>query len=274
MHSFLIRRTSLLSLTIVSPNADWLDLMIQTAADTLKVDRSNVFIKSRDRQRGRSQYERLSSDARLITICEGGLRFRVNLSDYLDTGLFLDHRLTRQMVREQAAGKKMINLFGYSGSFTVYAAAGAATSTTTVDRSQTYLSWAKDNLTLNGLDTPAHRLVRADAMDYLRDLQHDIRFDLAVVDPPTYSNSKDHSVDWDIQRDHVQLLRRLAKHMASPGLILFSTNFRRFKLAAEELPQLTFQEISRQTVPPDFRNRRIHRCWRIELGESRRGATG
>jgi len=246
-------------------HADWLDLMIQTAADTLKVDRSNVFIKSRDRQRGRSQYERLGSEAHLITVGEGGLRFRVNLSDYLDTGLFLDHRLTRQMVREQTAGKKMINLFGYSGSFTVYAADGAATTTTTVDRSQTYLSWARDNLALNGFDTTSHRLVRADAMDYLRDLHRDIRFDLAVVDPPTYSNSKDHSGDWDVQRDHVQLLRRLANHMSQPGLIFFSTNFRRFKLAAEELPHLKFQEISKQTVPPDFRNRRIHRCWRIEL---------
>ena len=247
-------------------HADWLDLMIRTAAETLSVDRSNVFIKSRDRQRGRAQYERLGSDARVITVREGGLRFRVNLSDYLDTGLFLDHRLTRQMVRKQAAGKEVLNLFGYAGSFTVYAADGGAAKTTTVDRSQTYLSWARENLALNGLDTPSNRLVRADATDYLRDLHRDIRFDLAVVDPPTYSNSKDHAADWDIQRDHVQLLRRLADHMSRPGLIFFSSNFRRFKLAADELAGMTCHEISRQTVPLDFRNRRVHRCWRIELG--------
>ena len=193
------------------------------------------------------------------------MTFRVNLSDYLDTGLFLDHRITRQMVREQAAGKKFINLFGYTGSFTVYAADGGAKSTTTVDASQTYLSWAKDNLALNELERPTHRLVRADAMDYVRDLDQDIQFDLAVVDPPTYSNSKEHPRDWDIQRDYVELLRRLANHMTPGGVIFFSTNFRRFKLAAEELPHLRFREISKHTVPEDFRNRRIHRCWRIDI---------
>ncbi len=249
-------------------HADWLDLMIQTAAEALEIERSNVFVKSRDRQRGLSQYERVGAAGRIITANEGGLKFRVNLSDYIDTGLFLDHRLTRQMVRERATGKRVVNLFGYSGSFTIYAADGGATTTTTVDSSQTYLSWARDNLELNGFDAPSHRLVRADAMDYLKDLSRGTRFDLAVVDPPTFSNSKDHAQDWDIQRDHVQLLRRLANHMEPKGLIFFSTNFRRFKLAAEELPHLKFHEISKQTVPPDFRNRRIHRCWRIECGVS------
>jgi 23S rRNA (guanine2445-N2)-methyltransferase / 23S rRNA (guanine2069-N7)-methyltransferase len=249
-------------------HADWLDMMIQTAATTLEVDRSNVFVKARDRQRGASQYQRMGSEARIIEITEGGLRFLVNLSDYLDTGLFLDHRLTRQMVREQSANKRMINLFGYTGSFSVYAAEGAAASTTTVDSSQRYLAWAQENLALNGFDLPSHRLVRSDAMDYLRDLHDDTRFDLAVVDPPTYSNNKDRSRDWDVQRDHVELLRRLTNHMTPNGLILFSTNFRRFKLATEELPHLNCHEISKQTIPPDFRNRRIHRCWRIELADA------
>ena len=246
-------------------HADWLDLMIRTATESLEVDRSKVFLKARKRQRGTTQYERVAAQSRLLTVNEGGLRFQINLSDYLDTGLFLDHRITRQMVREQAAGKTMINLFGYSGSFTVYAAAGGATSTTTVDSSQTYLAWARENLAINGMGASSHRFVRADAMDYVRDLDRDVEFDIAVVDPPTYSNSKDHPRDWDVQRDHAELLRRLAHHMATGGLIFFSTNFRRFKLAENELPHLNIREISRHTVPPDFRNRRIHRCWRIEV---------
>lgn len=246
-------------------HADWLDLMVRTATDTLEVDPANVFVKSRERQRGKSQYERVSSASRLLVVREGGLRFRINLSDYLDTGLFLDHRQTRQMVREASEAKRVLNLFGYSGSFTVYAAAGGAASTTTVDRSSTYLEWSRENLELNQLLSPHHRRVRADAMDYLRDLDRDVIFDLAVVDPPTYSNSKDHPRDWEVQRDHVELLRRVSNHLADDGIIYFSTNFRRFKLADDQLPHLKFHEISRQTVPEDFRNRRIHRCWRISF---------
>ena len=246
-------------------HADWIDLLTASAAEALDIDRNNVFVKTRDRQRGSRQYERVASAGRVIDVQENGLMFRVNLSDYLDTGLFLDHRITRQMVRDVAADTRMINLFGYTGSFSVYAAAGGASTTTTVDSSRAYLTWAQENLEINGLAHAAHRQVRADAMDYLRDLDRDVRFDLAVVDPPTFSNSKDLNRDWDVQRDYVELLRRLANHMTGQGIIFFSTNFRRFKLSEGDLPHLHFHEISRQTVPEDFRNRRIHRCWRITL---------
>jgi len=244
-------------------HAEWLDLMAKTAGEVLDVVRGNVFIKFRDRQRGTSQYERRGSEGHVFTVHEGGLKFQVNLSDYLDTGLFLDHRITRDMVRAQAEEKRMLNLFGYTGSFSVYAAAGGTVATTTVDLSKTYLAWAKENLRLNGFEGTRNRLVHADAMTYLRDLDRDVRFDLAVVDPPTFSNSKDLDHDWDVQRDHVQMLSRLTEFISTGGAIFFSTNSRRFKLEDASLTGLNAQEISRQTVPLDFRNRRIHRCWRM-----------
>ena len=195
---------------------------------------------------------------------ENGLQFRVNLSDYLDTGLFLDHRNTRMMVREIATGKRFLNLFGYTGSFTVYAAAGGARETVTVDLSKTYLDWASENLRLNGLLNEHHQFVRADALAFLKNPSLE-PFDLAIVDPPTYSNSKNTQDDWNVQRDYVAILSQLAERMNSGGVVFFSTNFRRFKFEASALPQYRAREISKHTVPEDFRNRRIHRCWRFDV---------
>ncbi|MEN0111519.1 MAG: class I SAM-dependent methyltransferase, partial [Planctomycetota bacterium] len=197
-----------------------------------------------------------------------GLRFRVNLTDYLDTGLFLDHRVARGMVRDASAGKRVLNLFAYTGSFTVYAAAGGATETTTVDLSANYLDWAAENLRLNDFEPgETHRLVRASAPEYLAALPREPRFDLAVVDPPTFSNSKRLEEDWDVQRDAAPLLVDLAARMAPGGVVFFSTNSRRFKLdeAALAGAYAAVREISRQTVPEDFRNQRIHRCWRLTV---------
>ena len=244
-------------------HADWLDLMARTAADALEVERDKVFLKRRRRQRGTRQHERFGDENRLFVVHEGGLKFQVNLSDYVDTGLFLDHRITRSMVRQEAQGKRFLNLFGYTGAFTVYAAAGGATSTVTVDLSNTYLQWARQNLVLNNLDGPEHHFVRSDATDYLAQLPMEPCFDLAVVDPPTFSNSKRTEDIWEVQRDHAALLNAIFPRIAPGGVVYFSTNFRRFKLAEEQLEGVTVREISRQTVPPDFRNRRIHRCWRM-----------
>lgn len=244
-------------------HADWLDLMTRTAGDVLGVPRANVFMKRRQRQHGLTQYERVADEGRTFVVREGGLKFLVNLSDYLDTGLFLDHRQTRSLVRESAAGKRFLNLFGYTGSFTVYAVAGGASATTTVDLSNTYLQWANENLRLNELAGPAHRLVRDDALSFLRFHRPGPAYDLAVVDPPTFSNSKKTEQDWDIGRDHAELLTRLLPLMAPGGTIYFSTNSRRFKLDEAALSALSVREISRQTVPEDFRNQRIHRCWRM-----------
>jgi 23S rRNA (guanine2445-N2)-methyltransferase / 23S rRNA (guanine2069-N7)-methyltransferase len=232
----------------------------------LDVPREMVFLKHRERQRGDSQYERVSEERVEKVVNEGGLKFLVNLSDYLDTGLFLDHRITRGMVRDQAAGKRVLNLFAYTGSFTVYAAAGGAASTTTVDLSANYLDWAQENLRLNGFRGPLHRFVRDDSLDFLEQLSQKETFDLAIVDPPTFSNSKRLDYDWDIQRDHVLLLNKLIPRMSDGGVIYFSTNSRRFKLNEEELQGVRIREISKQTVPEDFRNKRIHRCWRMIKG--------
>lgn len=248
----------------LAEHTDWLDHMIHTAADALEIDPRHVVCKRRDRQQGLQQYQRLADDAQWLVAHEAGLRFRVNLSDYIDTGLFLDHRITRGMVRDVARDQRVLNLFGYTGSFTVYAAAGGAKTTTTVDLSNTYLDWTRANLILNNLDGPQHRQVHCDAMTYLRDQHTDVEFDLAIVDPPTFSNSKSTQNDWVIQRDHDELLMRLAEHIVAGGVVYFSTNFRRFKLAREQLAdRFEIREISRQTVPEDFRNRRIHRCWRM-----------
>jgi 23S rRNA G2069 N7-methylase RlmK/C1962 C5-methylase RlmI len=243
-------------------HGDWLDLMARTAAKVLEVPRDRVFLKHRDRQRGADQYDRVDDrDARFV-VEEGGLKFIVNLSDYIDTGLFLDHRLTRQMVRNAAAGKRFLNLFAYTGSFSVYAAAGAA-STTTVDKSSTYTDWARENLQLNGFSGPAHRIIRGDIREFIDGLSPLDMWDLAVVDPPTFSNTKGLEVDWDVQRDHAELLQRLAPHIAPGGSVYFSTNFRRFKLDEQSLTAAGYKirDITRQTIPEDFRNERTHKCW-------------
>jgi 23S rRNA (guanine2445-N2)-methyltransferase / 23S rRNA (guanine2069-N7)-methyltransferase len=245
----------------VAEHADWLDLMVATAAKTLEVDPKRVFMKRRERQRGKSQYERCAERGQTFIVGEGGLRFEVNLSDYVDTGLFLDHRITRSMVRDAAAGRRFLNLFGYTGAFSVYAAAGGAASTTTVDLSNTYLDWARRNMALNGLAGPEHRFVRDDGLGFVEHCRD--RFDLAVVDPPTFSNSKRTEQDWDIQRDYAALLNALLERITPGGVVFFSTNFRRFKFDPEAIRGATLREISRQTVPSDFRNQRIHRCWRM-----------
>ncbi len=243
----------------------WLELMKQTAATTLEIPLEQVFLKQRTRNRDRSQYEKLGNAGNLFSVNESGLEFLVNLTDYMDTGLFLDHRNTRQMVHDEARDTHFLNLFAYTGSFSVYAAAAGALATTTVDLSKNYLQWAEKNMAINELTGPQHRFIAADAMEFLQSAGRNPRqrFDLAVVDPPTYSNSKRTEVDWDVQQNHVELLNALRVVMRTGGIVYFSTNFRRFKLAANEIPGFEFLEISKQTVPEDFRNRRIHRCWRM-----------
>jgi 23S rRNA (guanine2445-N2)-methyltransferase / 23S rRNA (guanine2069-N7)-methyltransferase len=245
-------------------HADWLDLMAKTAGDVLDVPRTRIFLKHRDRQRGPDQYSRLDDRGSRFVVHEGGLKFVVNLSDYVDTGLFLDHRITRQMVREAAAGKRFLNLFGYTGSFTVYAAAGGAVATTTADKSATYLDWARENVSVNDLGGPQHRMVRSDIDRFVDELLPRDQWDLAVVDPPTFSNTKGHDDVWDVQRDHAQLLERLAAHIVPGGVVFFSTNFRRFKLNEAAIARnYAIRDITRQTIPEDFRNARIHQCWRL-----------
>jgi len=249
---------------------EWIECMCTAAAEALEIDTHKVFMKARKKQRGKTQHERVADDAHLIIVQEGGLRFKVNLSDYLDTGLFLDHRMTRSMVRERVAGKRFLNLFAYTGSFSVYAAKGGAASTTTVDLSNTYLHWAQGNFELNGLDAygEQHVFYREDTMTFLR--EHPVNpggsYDLVVVDPPTFSNSKRNEDIWDVQESHVELLNRVADLVSPGGLVYFSNNNRRFKLDEGNLVGFdSIREISKQTVPEDYRNKRIHRCWVMQV---------
>lgn len=245
-------------------NADWLDLMKQTAAKALDINPDHVVMKRRQRQRLQAQYERLQETNQELPVRERELTFLVNLVDYLDTGLFLDHRETRRMFGQEARGKDVLNLFAYTGTFSVYAAAAGAASTRSVDISPKYLEWAQRNFAVNQIPLgKIHRFVTADALTYLRDLHRDVAFDLAVVDPPTFSNRKELTRDWDVQRDHVPLLTEVGQRIRPGGVVFFSTNFRRFKFQPDGLPFASVHEISRQTVPEDFRNRRIHRCWRL-----------
>jgi 23S rRNA (guanine2445-N2)-methyltransferase / 23S rRNA (guanine2069-N7)-methyltransferase len=242
---------------------EWVELMTETAAETLEVPRERTFVKQRRRQAGSMQHQRVAEAQVTREVVEDGLRFHINLSDYIDTGLFLDHRLTRQMVREQAAQKRFLNLFCYTGAFTVYAAAGGAVSTTNVDLSHTYLVWAERNLTLNDLNGPDHRFLRRDVMQFLAD--DTAQYDLAVVDVPTFSNSKSTDTDWDVQQDHPALLQQVFARMAPGGVVYFATNFRKFRLDDTVLESVVGREITRQTVPPEYTNRTVHRCWRFIL---------
>ncbi len=247
----------------LAQHSEWLELLARTAGEVMEVTPANVHLKYRQRQKGADQYGKFAEDGCVITVHEGGLSFEVNLSDYLDTGLFLDHRITRQMVREESEGKRVLNLYGYTGAFSVYAAAGGATTTTTVDLSRTYLTWANRNFIANQLAGPSHRFVREDAMTFLQNAPHDARYDLAVIDPPTFSNSRRTENVFDVQRDHVALLQQMWKRMATGGVVYFSTNFRKFTLADEAIVGFDAREITGKTIPEDFRNKRIHRCWRM-----------
>jgi 23S rRNA (cytosine1962-C5)-methyltransferase len=242
----------------------WFETMAATAAEVMDVPLDRTFLKVRRRQAGTSQYQRFGTVGARFIVSEGGLRFVVNLSDYLDTGLFLDHRMTRARVRDEARGARMLNLFAYTGSFSVYAAAGGAESTTTVDMSNTYLEWAEENLALNGFQPPAHRIERHDALGFLEDGPRDSgRFDLIVLDPPTFSNSKKMAGTFDVQRDHLTLVEQALRFLAPGGVLWFSTNMRRFHPDLDVLSRGAAVEMTAKTVPPDFAQHRPHRVWRI-----------
>ncbi len=246
-----------------SQHAAWLELMAKTAGETLEIPAKNVYLKTRARQRGKTQHEKIDHHRTEFIVHEGGLKFLVNLTDYVDTGLFLDHRITRKMVRDQCEKKSFLNLFAYTGSFSVYAAAGGARRTTTVDLSKNYLGWAKRNMKLNGFVGDQHQFIASDARQFVADHQPGEMYDVVLLDPPTFSNSKRTEEDWNVQTDCVPLINRLMPLVRKGGVVFFSNNFRRFKFDQSSINATQVHEISRQTVPEDFRNQRIHRCWRI-----------
>jgi 23S rRNA (cytosine1962-C5)-methyltransferase len=242
---------------------------IRTAlAQQLAVPPAQVVVKHRRRQRGSSQYERLDGDAPSFTIRERDLFFEVNLTRYLDTGLFLDHRDTRQLIGSEAQDKRFLNLFAYTGSFTVYAAAGGARQSVTVDMSRTYQQWSQRNLAHNGLaDEQRHRFVQSDVMAFLERMRAArAQFDLIMLDPPSFSNSKRMQDAFDVQRDQFDLIRATLGLLAPGGKLYFSNNRRGFRLD-ERIEQLAgIDEISNRTLPADFKRHVPHRCWLITQG--------
>jgi 23S rRNA (guanine2445-N2)-methyltransferase / 23S rRNA (guanine2069-N7)-methyltransferase len=229
----------------------------------LEIPREQMFFKVRKRQKGGAQYEKLDETGEFHEVREGPCRLLVNFTDYLDTGLFLDHRDTRTMLGELAGGKRFLNLFGYTGTATVHAALGGAVATTTVDMSYTYLDWARRNLELNKLLANKHELIQADLLVWLKENRQQ-RYGLIFLDPPTFSRSKRMEDTLDVQRDHASLIADTTALLEPGGVLIFSTNLRRFKLDRDALAGLLVEDITRKTIPKDFeRDPKIHQCFRI-----------
>jgi 23S rRNA (guanine2445-N2)-methyltransferase / 23S rRNA (guanine2069-N7)-methyltransferase len=239
---------------------------LATIPEVMEIPANQLYFKVRERKRGTSQYRRLTAGGGAFhEVTEGSCTFLVNFTDYLDTGLFLDHRTIRGLIGEMSRGKRFLNLFAYTGTATVHAALGGARSTTTVDMSQTYTAWAIRNFERNKLSGSTNLVEQADCLQWL-DKSRRERYDLIFLDPPTFSNSKRMERDsFDVQRDHTWLIRQTARLLADGGVLLFSTNFRQFQLDEGGLTGLHIEDISRRTLPRDFeRTPRIHRCYRIE----------
>lgn len=232
--------------------------------EVFQVDRSKIFFKTRRKQKGNAQYTRFSKEGKREVIHEQGSRFWVNFTDYLDTGIFLDHRIVRSMIKDMAQNKKFLNLFCYTGTATVYAASGGAKSTVSVDSSKTYIDWARDNMALNGFGERKHRYITEDCFTFLKNSRD--RFDLIFLDPPTFSNTKSSRSTFDIQRDHVALIKMTVARLEKGGTLIFSNNYRKFKIDLKAFDKLNIKEISDSTISEDFkRNRRIHRSWIISV---------
>lgn len=237
--------------------------LLMAAREVFALPKERVAVKTRSTGKGGSKYGRFDHRGEFLGVREGAAKLQVNLFDYLDTGLFLDHRPMRMRIAEEARGGRFLNLFCYTGAATVQAAVGGAATTTSVDLSATYLEWLADNLRGNGIGGTRHRIAQADAMAWLENDHGE--YDLVFCDPPTFSNSK-RAGDFDVQREHVRLLRAVVARLSRDGVLYFSNNYRRFRLDAEAVAQFAHcDEISAQTIPPDFaRNARIHRCWRLQ----------
>jgi len=240
-----------------------LESVLTVIPEVLGVPEKNVFLKVRRRQRGKAQYSRHEDHGVFHEVEEGNCRFLVNFTDYIDTGLFLDQRITRSLIRDLSRRKRFLNLFCYTGAATVYAVSGGAQSTTSVDASNVYLGWSRRNLALNGFDPDRHFFHHADVSTWL---SHEKRlYDVIVMDPPTFSNSKRLQPVLDVQRDHVQLIRSAARLLDRKGMILFSSNYRKFKMDVDALKGFLMQDLSTVTLPLDFKRRAgMHHCWKIE----------
>ena len=242
----------------------WLEATLQVVKKVLFVNDENIYIKQRKRMHHRQQqYEKIEEEKEYFTVEENGLKFLINLTNYLDTGLFLDHRVTRKMVFDKARDKRVLNLFCYTGSFSVYAAKAGAKRVTSIDLSKTYLQWAQDNFTINLLkNTNDYEFMHADVVQYLKTIAPN-SYDIIVMDPPTFSNSKRMDDFLDIQRDHVQLINDCLKILVPNGLLYFSTNFTKFILNEEQIHSTQIKDITKATTPFDFEGKLQRWCYLI-----------
>jgi 23S rRNA (cytosine1962-C5)-methyltransferase len=243
----------------------WLKDSIEVIAKVVQVPVTAIFLKQRKRILDRTeQYQKLNTTKDYFVVQENGLSFQINLTDYLDTGLFLDHRITRKMVMDTCEDKKLLNLFCYTGSFSVYAAAGKAKEVWSIDLSNTYMDWTRANMAINNfIEDNKYRFIKADVLQYIEQLP-DGYFDIIILDPPTFSNSKMMKAVFDVQRDHVGLINQLVQKITATGVIYFSNNFTQFQLDREAIPATTIKDITKQTTPFDFEKKLKRWCYKIE----------
>ncbi|HDQ14692.1 MAG TPA: rRNA (guanine-N2)-methyltransferase [Sediminispirochaeta sp.] len=239
--------------------------LLDEASRMLYVPRERIFFKHRFVQGKKEQQQKLDEKAFELVVRENDLKFKVNLSDYMDTGLFLDHRLSRQMLRDSVMGREVLNLFAYTGSFSVYAAAGGASGTVSVDLSSSYLSWARENMELNGFSGGMHRFVARDARTFLEEaVRENRRYGIIILDPPTFSNSRKMDGTFDLQRDYVWFIGQALKLLTKDGVLFFSTNYHRFHFDPGRIKGALVDETTRETTPEDFSGKRkSHRSWVI-----------
>jgi 23S rRNA (cytosine1962-C5)-methyltransferase len=245
-------------------NKDWLLDIKRIISEVLNIDIENISIKLRSTQKGKNQYNKLDYSGALLSVQEFGLLFLINPFDYLDTGLFLDHRITRQWVKKEALNKRVLNLFAYTGSFSVYAAAGDAVKVTTVDMSNTYLQWAEKNMILNGFKSAKkYDYIREDILDWIPTVTAS-SYDLIILDPPTFSNSKKMLLTWDVQRDHVHLINQIRPILSPGGILYFSNNYKKFKLNFELIEGYeSIEELTDKSIPEDFERSKPHVSFRL-----------
>lgn len=227
-----------------------------------KCDDSRIVLKKRERQEGLKQYEKLGEKEETFSVRESQALFKINLYDYLDTGLFLDHRPMRQKVFKTAQGKKFLNLFCYTGSVSVFAALAGA-QTTSVDMSQTYLRWAQDNFQLNNIDPEKHNFINADVLEWLRSQVAEPAFDIIFLDPPTFSNSKKMDDTFEVERDQDFLVNRCMGLLQPGGVLYFSNNKRKFKISENILKNYHVKDLTLESIPQDFHDKKIHCCFEI-----------
>jgi 23S rRNA (cytosine1962-C5)-methyltransferase len=242
--------------------------LLRALSELFSCPNEKIILKRRARQKGENQYEKLASRGETIIVREDPARFIVNLHDYLDTGLFLDHRLMRQMILKASQGKDFLNLFCYTGSVSVFAALGGAR-TVSVDMSATYSRWAQDNFELNRIPLSKHEFITRNALEFLADSSYPRRFDLIFLDPPTFSNSKKMSQSFEVERDQQFLVDNCMRLLKPNGTLWFSNNKRNFKLLDSIAHRFPVKDITARTIPKDFRDQKIHRVYEIRSPSSK-----